>query len=59
MVSLMPTTRVAIKLQPAERTPLETWGSHTELRNRWRCAAGLSWAPWRVRTMCRSPKNSA
>ncbi|MGH7261108.1 MAG: helix-turn-helix domain-containing protein [Nitrospiraceae bacterium] len=27
MVSLMPNTSVAIKLQPAERTPLETWGS--------------------------------
>jgi len=27
MVSLMPNTSVAIKLQPAERTQLETWGS--------------------------------
>ncbi|MGH8651878.1 MAG: hypothetical protein ACREYE_06700 [Gammaproteobacteria bacterium] len=27
MVSLLPNTRVAIKLQPAERTPLETGGS--------------------------------
>ncbi|MGH8651275.1 MAG: hypothetical protein ACREYE_03390, partial [Gammaproteobacteria bacterium] len=27
MGSLMPNTSVAIKLQPAERTQLETWGS--------------------------------
>ena len=27
MISLMPNTSLAIKLQPAERTQLEKWGS--------------------------------
>ena len=38
-----------------KRPNVRSWrpgNPRTEHRNRWRCAAGLSWPPWRVRTMC-------